>query len=239
MYKLINVFGDSHTYGDGLPDCGHEKPWEQHSLLSWPYHVFDGNNIKNFSRPGCSNDTISLELHRQTSKENVVLIMFTYPERLHITKNGYNFVASHNFAQSVADNGNENWIAKQLAKKFETNFKEFVGKNFDDDYLEIIFLKNILFCQYFCESNNIKYYFTMVTKRQKNKLNGTLRKYRDSLYNNVNWKNIFLVDGKYGFTDYAKKIKAKKGNDGDHLGVDYHKLFGNLFLDWINKKNQL
>jgi len=28
-------------------------------------------------------------------------------------------------------------------------------------------------------------------------------------------------------------------SDGSHLGEDYHKLFGNLFLDWINKKNQL
>ena len=239
MDKLINVFGDSHTYGDGLPDCGNEKPWEQHSLLSWPYHVFDANNIKNFSRPGCSNDTISLELHRQTSKENVVLIMFTYPERLHIIKNGYNFIASHNFVESVSDNDNENWIAMQLGKKFETDFKEFVVKNFDDDYLEIIFLKNILFCQYFCESNNIKYYFTMVTKRQKNHLNGTLKKYRDSLYNSINWENIFLVDGKYGFSDYAKKIKAKRGPDGNHFDVDYHKVFGNLFLDWIHRKNQL
>ena len=239
MVKKINVFGDSHTYGDGLPDCGHEKPWEQHSLLTWPYHMFDRKRIRNFSLPGCSNDTIGLKLLRHTSKENVVLIMFTYPERLHIIKNGYNFIASHNFAQSVSDNGDENWIAKQLAKKFETKFKEFVIKNFDDDYLEILFLKNILFCQYFCESNNIKYYFTLVTKRKKNKIAGSLKKYRDSLYNSIKWENIFLVDGKYGFTDYAKKIKARPGLDGSHLGEDYHKLFGNLFLDWINKKNQL
>ena len=52
MDKSILVFGDSNTYGDGLPDCGHEKPWEQHSQLTWPYHMFDKEKIKNFSRPG-------------------------------------------------------------------------------------------------------------------------------------------------------------------------------------------
>jgi len=178
MVEKINVFGDSHTYGDGLSDCGHENPWEQYSLLTWPYHMFDREQIRNFSWTGCSNDTIGLKLLRHTSKENAVLIMFTYPERLHIIKNGYNFIASHNFAESVSDNGEENWIAKQLAKKFETEFKEFVLKNFDDDYLEILFLKNILFCQYFCESNNIKYYFSLVTKREKNNMAGSVKKYR-------------------------------------------------------------
>ena len=146
MDKTVLVFGDSHTYGDGLPDCGHVEPWKQHSKLSWPYYVFPKEaQIKNHAYPGCSNDTICLKLVRQASEGDTVLIMFSYPERLHIVKNGYNFIASHNFAESVSDNGDENWIAKQIAKKFETEFKEFVIKNFDDDYLEIIFLKNILF----------------------------------------------------------------------------------------------
>ena len=240
MDKPILVFGDSHTYGDGLPDCGHLEPWKQHSHLTWPYHVFPKKTqIKNLAYPGCSNDTICLKLVRHASKENTVLIMFSYPERLHIIKNGYNFVASHNFAESVSDNGNENWIGKQIAKKYETEFKEFVVKNFDDNYLEIIFLKNILFCQNFCESNNIKYFFSLVSKREKNKISGSIEKYRDSLYNNINWKNIFLIDGKYGYIDYAKKIKAKKALDGLHLGEDYHKLFGNLFFDWINERKVL
>lgn len=238
MDKKINVFGDSHTYGDGLPDCGKEKPWQQHSNLTWPYYIFDKSQIRNFAGPGYSNDIIGLELHKHNSNDDV-LIMFTYPERLHIIKNGYNFVASHNFSQSVSDNGDENWVAKQLNEKFEKEFKKFFIKNFDDDYLEILFLKNILFCQYFCDSNNIKYYFTLVTKREKNKIGGSLKKYRDSLYNSIKWENIFLVDNKYGFTDYAKKINAKHGLDGEHFGQDYHELFGKLFLDWIKEKKQV
>jgi hypothetical protein len=239
MDKSILVFGDSNTYGDGLPDCGHEKPWEQHSQLTWPYHMFDKEKIKNFSRPGCSNDTIGLELHKNASGVAEVLIMFTFPERLHIVKNGYNFIASHNFSQSVADSGNENWVAKQLNEKHAKTFKDFVVKNFDDDYLEILFLRNILFCQYFCDSNNLKYYFTLVTKREKNKMSGTLKRYRDSLYNSVKWENIFLVEDKYGFVDYAKKINTKRGLDGEHFGQDYHELFGKLFLDWIKEKKQV
>ena len=239
MDKSILVFGDSNTYGDGLPDCGHEKPWEQHSQLTWPYYMFDKEKIKNFSRPGCSNDTIGLELHKNASSVAEVLIMFTFPERLHIIKNGYNFIASHIFSQSVSDSGNENWVAKQLNEKHAKNFKDFVVKNFDDDYLEILFLRNILFCQYFCDSNNLKYYFTLVTKREKNKMSGTLKRYRDSLYNSVKWENIFLVEDKYGFVDYAKKINAKRGLDGEHFGQGYHELFGKLFLDWIKEKKQV
>jgi len=241
MVKNINVFGDSHTYGDGLPDVilPHKTPWEQHSKLTWPYHIFDNNAVNNFSYPGCSNDTIGLKLIRHTSNKDMVVIMFTYPERLHLIKNGYNFIASHNFAQSVSDNGSENWVAKQLNEKFETENKEFVLKNFDDNFLEIIFLKNILLCQYFCKSNNIEYYFTLVTVREKTKVSGSLKKYRDSLYDSIDWDNIFLVEEKYGFDDYAEKIKAKKGLDNAHWDIEYHKLFGNLFLDWLNKKNQL
>ena len=29
--------------------------------------------------------------------------MFTYPERTHIIRKGYNFIASHNFSQAVGD----------------------------------------------------------------------------------------------------------------------------------------
>ena len=76
MDKKINVFGDSHTYGDGMPDCGLKKPWQQHSCLTWPYHMFNKEQINNYAYTGCSNDTIGLKLVRHTTKENLVLIMF-------------------------------------------------------------------------------------------------------------------------------------------------------------------
>lgn len=235
----IKVFGDSHTYGDGISDVHLEKAWAPPSKLTWPYYMFDSNEINNFAYSGSSNDTISLKLIRHSSKNDTVVIMFTYPERLHIVKNGYNFVASHNFCSSISDNGDENWIAQQLANKFETENKEFVTKNFDDNFIEIIYLKNILLCQSFCKSNNIKYYFTLVNAREKTKVKGSLKKYRDSLYDSIDWNNIFLVEEKYGFEDYAKKIKAKKGLDNNHWDISYHKLFGTLFLDWITKKENV
>lgn len=239
MDKTIDVFGDSHTYGGGLDDCGHEKPWEQYSRSAWPYHMFNEKQIRNFSWSGCSNDTICLKLIRNTSKKNTVLIMFTYPERIHITRNGYNFIVGPNFCGSVSDNGDENWIAKQLAERDEKRNQKFLVENFDDNFLEILFLKNILWCQYFCESNGIEYYFTMVKHREKTKMKGSLEKYRDSLYDNINWHKMFLIQGKYGFCDYAEKINAEKGNDDSHYGLKYHKLFGELFLDWINKEKVL
>ena len=47
MDKVINVFGDSHTYGDGLDDCGHVEPWKEHSSKTWPYHMFEKKLIVN------------------------------------------------------------------------------------------------------------------------------------------------------------------------------------------------
>lgn len=233
MGNNICVFGDSHTYGDGLKDCSMEKPWEQHSHSSWPYYMFQKKNIKNFAYPGCSNDIISLKLIRHVSKNDTALIMFTYPERLHVTRSGYNFSASHNFNISVSDNGKENWIAKQLAIKFEDKHKKLIAEYFDDNLLEILFLKNILFCQSFCISNNINYYFTMVDFRKKEKASGSVSKFRDSLYKTIDWTKIFLVDGKYGFSNYAKTIEAGVGLDNNHWDENYHQTFGKLFLKFI------
>jgi len=239
MDKVINVFGDSHTYGDGLDDCGHVEPWKEHSSKTWPYHMFEKKLIVNYSYPGCSNDTIGLKLIRHTTQKNMVLIMFTYPERMHYIRDGYNFLVSHNTSFSISENGNENFVAKQLAKKHSERNKKFVVDNFDDNFLEINFLKNILLCQYFCESKQIEYYFTIVTKREKTKMRQSLEKYRNSLYNSINWHNVFLPENKYGFSDYAEKIKAEKGNDNRHYGPRYHQLFGSLFLDWINSKKKV
>ena len=239
MDKIVNVFGDSHTYGNGLDDCGLVEPWRQHSTKSWAYYMFPKEQIANYSYPGCSNDTISLRLIRHTTKQNIVMIMFTYPERIHFVKNGYNFLVSPTNCSSISENGNENWIGKQIADKHREEYKRFVVNNFDKDFWEIQFLKNVLMCQYFCESNQIEYYFTMGIHKEKTPMHQSLKKYRDNLYQSINWSNVFLVDNKYGFTDYGKKINAERNSDGFHFGEQYHKLFGELFLDWINTKKKV
>ena len=66
-----------------------------------------------------------------------------------------------------------------------------------------------------------------------------MEKYRDSIRKHINWKNIFLVDGKYGFEEYALKTNARKGSDNSHFGLEYNRLFGKLFLDWILEKKQV
>jgi len=239
MYKKINVFGDSHTYGAGMPDCGLDKPWQQHSTLTWPYHMYDKTQIRNFAYPGCANDTIGLKLVRHTTKDDAVLIMFTYPERLHIIRKGYNFVITPNSNISISDTGDENWVAEQIADADQEKNRKYMLENYDDNFLEIILLKNILWCQYFCESKDIEYYFTLASATEKTKMKGSLEKYRDSLHDSINWEKIFLVDGKYGFDEYGIKTNAKKGLDDGHWGVEYNKLFGKLFLDWIMQKKQV
>ena len=249
MDSKVVVLGDSHTYGSELPDAGLEKPWAQHSNLSWPYHMFDKDNIENLSYPGCSNDMISLRLLRRyrhaikdgASKEKIVLIMFSKPERLHVVRQGCNFNTNPFFSYTIADNGKENVYAEQINQKYELQNRNFVLENFDDVFLEILFLKNVLFCQNFLDSNGIPYYFTMVDHREKIETRGSLETYRDSLFESINWNKIFLVEGKYGYIDYANKIYgfAKNTLPGNHYPEEYHKLFGNLFLDWIKNKNTL
>jgi len=238
MGKVV-VLGDSHTYGNGLKDARLEKPWEQHSYSSWPYYVFDKQDIENVSYPGCSNDMIFLRLLRYAKADNKVAILFSYPERLHITKKGYNFNFNYNFIYPVSDSGDENWVADQIVRKAEVKNKEFLLNHYDDDFLEINFYKNILICQNFCEANNIDYYFSMVQVREKRKMSGSLEIYRDNLINSINWNYVFLVEQKYGFTDYAKVINAERGQDDIHWNEQYHKTFGKLFLDWINKEKVL
>ena len=239
MAKKIKVFGDSHTYGDGLPDCGLDKPWQQHSTLAWPYHMFNKDQIQNFAYPGCANDTVGLKLVRHATKENIVLIMFTYPERLHVIRKGYNFAVTYNGSIPIADNGDENWVAKQIAEAEQIKHRKHMLENYDDNFLEMMFLKNISWCQSFCESKGIEHYFTLVSAREKTQMRGSLEKYRDSLSDSINWKNIFLVDGKYGFDEYALQVNAGKGLDNGHWDIEYHKLFGKLFLDWITEKKQV
>ena len=142
MDKNINVFGDSHTYGNGLSDCKLEKPWEQHSQLTWPYYIFNKKDINNFAYPGCSNDTISLKLIRHTSNKDVVLIMFTYPERLHIIKNGYSEISPPLIASE-----NTMYGTGQLPKfendQFEIKFDEGSDRKFLIPTAEVI-LTNIV-----------------------------------------------------------------------------------------------
>ena len=237
--KNVLILGDSHTYGDGLDDAGHNQPWKEHSFKSWPYSMFNKEQIKNKSYPGNCNDIISYTLARYIDQIKLVVIMFTYPERQHIIRNGYNFIAGHNFNQSVSENGDENWIGKQLAIKFEEQNKRFITEYHEDELLEIKYLKNILFCQSLCESKNITYYFTTVENRTKTKTGGIVRKIRDALFDNIAWNKFFLVEGQYGFSDYAKFTNAGKGTDEKHWNQPYHEKFGNLFKQYIKADSKI
>ena len=237
--KKILLLGDSHTYGDGLDDVGHNEPWKEFSKKTWAYHLFNPNTIQNKSYPGIANDLISLALVRNISQIKLVIIMFTYPERQHIIRKDCNFAVSHNFNSSISDNGKENWVAKQFAKKFEKQNLKTIVENYEDTLLELNYLKNILFCQSFCESKNIDYFFTTVQHRSKIKTIGSVEKNRDALFNNINWKKIFLIENQFGFTDYAKHIKADKGLDNQHYDEKYHKIFGNLFKKHLKQDRKI
>ena len=234
----ILVLGDSHTYGHGLKDAGLEKPWKEHSKLAWPYFVFDKNRIINKARSGCCNDIIAYNLVRYSKNIKFVAIMFSWRSRYHFIRNGYNFIASPNFNISYADNGNEDWVAKQYAKKFENEHKDLISY-FSYELMELHLLRNILFCQNFCQANYIDFIFTTIKNIKRNKIGGSVKKIIDSLYKNINWNKFYQVDKKYGFEDYAKKIGAKRiAFDGDqpHFDEEYHKTFGKKMKKYLETK---
>jgi hypothetical protein len=233
MDKIL-VLGDSHTYGSGFDDASFNEPWKDHSSKTWVYHMFDKDKITNKSYPGCSNDAMTLKLIRHATKNDLVLIMFTYPERIHMTKDGCNFNVSPAFFSNLAEDVKESTVATQLRKRYEDEYKNIIPKYFDDNMLELLFLKNILLCQTFCESKNIDYYFTMVDFRPKVRCTGGLAEYRDSLYQSINWNKIFLIN-KHGFSNYGKLINAGKGLDNEHWGENLHKTFGEFFSKFIEE----
>ena len=239
MVKTIKIFGDSFTHGSGMPDYDINDPWNGKSKMVWPYFTFKDHEIQNFAWPSSSNDAIGMKLVRYAQANDCVAVAFSFPERIYIAKNGCNLSLTPQGLAPLPDNGAENYVALQIAKKHDEQYKRFLIQNYDDSFFEIMYLKNILFCQNFCESNNINYFFTLATFREKVRSVGSLKEYRDSLYSSINWDNVFLVDGRYGFCDYASKIEANVGLDGVHYDHEYHKLFGNLFLDWIDNKNKL
>ena len=109
--------------------------------------MFDKNNINNKSYTGCSNDMIALKLHRYAETDVKVLIMFTYPERFHITRKGCNFIIRPDSSMAISDNSDENRVAEHLNSKCENENRKIMVDHFDDNMLEIMYLKNILMCQ--------------------------------------------------------------------------------------------
>ena len=233
MDKVL-LIGDSHTYGSGFDDASFVEPWKDHSCKTWAYHMFDKDIIDNKSYPGCSNDAMALKLIRHATKESLVLIMFSYPERVHMIKNNCNFNVSPSSFHSLAEDVNESTVATQLLDKYTEEYKNIIPKYFDDNLLEILFYKNILLCQTFCQSKNIEYYFTMVDFRPKVRCTGAVAEYRESLYQSIDWSKMFLPN-KQGFSNYGKQINAKKGLDRQHWGEELHQTFGKYFHKFIEE----
>jgi hypothetical protein len=238
MDKIL-VIGDSHTLGTGLKDVNNDYPWFKHSNFAWPYKIFSKNNVINRSYPGMCNDLMLYELCNYVDTVKFVVIMFSYPERHHIIDNGYNFNVSHNYSDSYSENGNENWVGIQINKKRTNDFKRLTVDMYSDELNEIQYFRNILFCQNLCISKNIEYAFTTVTNRPLIRVNGTTKKIRDNLYQQINKDNFFLIEKKYGFDDYAFKINAKKGLDNKHWDEEYHQMFANLFYQYLKEDRKL
>jgi hypothetical protein len=88
---MLYFFGDSLTYGHGLPDClvDGEHAGPTPSLMSWPSLVSRELEIayENLARPGCSNQRMLYELRQRSfDKHDIVVIMWSFYRRSFIPR---------------------------------------------------------------------------------------------------------------------------------------------------------
>jgi len=87
-YKRLVVFGDSFTYGHGLPDCHVDPiyPGRLPSKVGWPgvlARMLKIPQVLNFSYPGASNRYITHSIidYNDFRKDDLIFVQFTYPFR--------------------------------------------------------------------------------------------------------------------------------------------------------------
>lgn len=90
MFKRLIFFGDSFTYGHGLPDCtsstDRSAPGPRPSLMGYPNMVgrVFGKEVFNYAQPGASNKQISeLIAINKLLPGDKVIVQWSYTERDH------------------------------------------------------------------------------------------------------------------------------------------------------------
>lgn len=120
MKRLI-VFGDSMSYGVGLEDCwpNTSKP----SRYCWPELAASalGRKCINKSVPGASNKRIWFSIDRfKFRSDDLVLILWTYPDRTAILKNPFNVI---NLLPSLV--GKSQSQVEELSRNYYENLHAF------------------------------------------------------------------------------------------------------------------
>ena len=189
MNRLITI-GCSHTFGEGLGNPNEE---------SWPYILSKKFNKKlvNLSEPGGSNRTIQHNVYNfNFNKEDIVVILWTYPDRYHF------------FSDKNTHSGLINPWGGEISKNWFKNFHTQYTEKFDNRTIVNqvnLYLQSINIKVYnLTVSSEFNYYFDFPTKIDYINIDFTkdfLKKYPRSI---DGWHM-----GKMGNYDFATDIYNK------------------------------
>lgn len=230
MGNLV-VFGDSFTYGHGLPDCHIDPffPGPLPSKMGWPNLLANKLNLSNtvnLSTPGASNRYI---LHKvgsydQYEKNDIVLVQFSFCNR-----DSY-----FNKSNILKNLGNYN------LEESETNTREVHWEYYlDRTELEMVSrtFEFMLLCYYILLEKNIKFYF--LSAENLNILN-TLNNPSDQV---STFKSNYLekIKSKFITDPITQAIRYMNKNkdyalDGNHPGLKSQEICASIIYSYLAKK---
>jgi hypothetical protein len=243
MVLKIAAFGCSVTFGDEFIDSSHNDIIVPSNHI-WVNHLLNDAEIFNYAISGAGCDQIMKRILAVDLTEiNLVVVMWTYMERLTLYKDNFPINFSPN--QFVCYDQDIN-INKLLLNKFKDKSKL---KNLQNVYETIFceqkmlyndYFKNILLAQQYLELHNKKFYFTTVFnyfheyELIRKKIN-SIKNDTDIFYSNINRSKFFLPED-LGFKQWTNKYNYDKFERG-HYKEQAHIEFSSLFKSWIDNNN--
>ena len=251
--KRLIAFGDSNTFGHGLPDCWDEKgkgPLDIPSKLAWPETLSKlmkhQHNPVNKSWPGASNDMIWHEgLRFNYGNKDVAVFMWTYLGRMSIladNKRGHSFNGMVNWV----DDG---WSREILDNRYGTGSWErnkFYFENFWEEYdAHLKLVMKINHMHEFLKAKGVQSHHIWIgggVEAEKY----MLKQHENNSWNNHKWFKLFTempgVMGEYFQPDinflpfhiHAPDTCIDFAADGSHPGIETHKLIAGKIKTWMD-----
>lgn len=241
-YKRLITFGDSWTYGHGLPDCisGEKNPGEYPSELGWVNILarkLDIEKVINLSRPGASNRFI---LHRVVDfnnfkKDDLIIIQFSHFSRdFYFTKDdNVEFLGSWNLdpSSTVAP---EHW--KHYVDRTE---QEYITRSYEHILATINFLKlqDVTFHCISTEPFNSLNTYVYDSNKKIIPMNIGQSKYTSLFIHNTlrDIKKYFLGEVFWETSEYGLKNKDY-ALDGSHWGIKTNLFCAERIQYYLEKK---
>ena len=219
MSRLV-VFGCSHTYGEGQIDCLNyttddgERMAENPSQYAWPAVLARELNIEeviNLGRPGASNRYIANKiLDTPIQKDDIIVILWTEFNRTTV------YPSSEN-AWAVAKN-----IHPNQKDKMSKMYYKFIHHPYNS-FLESVEYMNLANYKLKKHRNVFNFKADFNSKESGNK--GA----PDFAYEFPKWNKVDLINQSLHYIDFA--------TDGDHPGIESHKLIARDMLKSVRGTN--